>query len=89
MDFPKSPQWKTKNYRHRLNRASFQSPRHGQVGKCKIQAVVRNKRNQMHTFNGFDDQSDTYYDIRTNYLMEQEPSLMQDQAEGDGCCCYY
>ena len=37
-------------------------PKHGQVGKCKIQAVVRNKRNQMHTFNGFDDQSDTYHD---------------------------
>jgi hypothetical protein len=37
-------------------------PKHGQVGKCKIQAVVRNKRNQMRTFNGFDDQSDTYHD---------------------------
>jgi hypothetical protein len=33
-------------------------PRHGQVGKCKIQAFVRNKRNQMHIFKGFDDQSD-------------------------------
>jgi hypothetical protein len=62
-------------------------PKHGQVGKCKIQAVVRNKRNQMHTFNGFDDQSDTYHDTWTNYLMEQEPSLTQDQADGDGCCC--
>jgi hypothetical protein len=31
-------------------------PKHGQVGKCKIQAVVRNKRNQMHTFKGFNDQ---------------------------------
>ena len=50
-------------------------PRHGQVGKCKIQAFVRNKRNQMHIFKGFDDQSDTYHDTQTNYLMEQEPSL--------------
>jgi hypothetical protein len=30
--------------------------KHGQVGKCKIQAVVRNKRNQMHIFKGFNDQ---------------------------------
>jgi hypothetical protein len=41
----------------------------------------------MHTFNGFDDQSDTYHDTWTNYLMEQEPSLTQDQADGGGCCC--
>jgi hypothetical protein len=51
---------------------------HGQVGKCKILEIVRNTRNQMHTFNDFDDQSDTYHDTRTNYLMEQEPSLTQD-----------
>jgi hypothetical protein len=42
----------------------------------------------MHTFNGFDDQSDTYHDTWTNYLMEQEPSLIQDQADGGGCCCF-
>jgi hypothetical protein len=30
-------------------------PKHGQVGKCNIQAVVRNKKNQMHTFKGFND----------------------------------
>jgi hypothetical protein len=35
-------------------------PRHGQVNKYKIQALVRNKRNQMHIFKGFEDQSDTY-----------------------------
>jgi hypothetical protein len=50
-------------------------PTHGQVGKCKIQAVVRNKMSQMHIFKGFDDQSDTYHDTWTNYLMEQGPSL--------------
>jgi hypothetical protein len=33
--------------------------------------------------------SDTYYDTWTNYLMEQEPSPIQDQADGDGCCCYW
>jgi hypothetical protein len=31
--------------------------------------------------------SDTYHDSWTNYLMEQEPFLIQDQADGDGCCC--
>jgi hypothetical protein len=41
----------------------------------------------MHIFKGFDDQSDTYHDTRTHYVMEQEPSLTQDQANGDGCCC--
>jgi hypothetical protein len=41
----------------------------------------------MHIFKGFEDQSDTYHDTRTHYLMEQEPSLTQDQADGDGCCC--
>ena len=56
-------------------------PRHGQVGKCKIQEFVRNKRKQMHIFKGFYDQSDTYHDTQTHYLMEQEPSLLQDQAE--------
>jgi hypothetical protein len=32
------------------------SPNHDQVGQCKIQAVVRDKRNQMHIFKGFSDQ---------------------------------
>jgi hypothetical protein len=41
----------------------------------------------MHIFKGFEDQRDIYHDTQTHYLMEQEPSLMQDQAEGDGCCC--
>jgi hypothetical protein len=31
---------------------------------------------------------DTYHDTLTNYLMEQESSMIQVQAEGDGCCCY-
>jgi hypothetical protein len=62
MAFQKSPQWQTKTYRHRLARATANPPKHGQVGKCNIQAVVRNKRNQMHTFNGFDEKSDTYHD---------------------------
>jgi hypothetical protein len=35
----------------------------------------------MHIFKGFEDQSDAYHDTRTHYLMEQEPSLIQDQAE--------
>jgi hypothetical protein len=35
----------------------------------------------MHRFKGFEDQSDTYHDTRTHYLMEQDPLLLQDQAE--------
>jgi hypothetical protein len=35
----------------------------------------------MHIFKGFEDQSDTYHDTLTHYLMEQDPSLLQDQAK--------
>jgi hypothetical protein len=35
----------------------------------------------MHIFKGFEDQSDTYHDTRTHYLMEQDSLLQQDQAE--------
>jgi hypothetical protein len=31
---------------------------------------------------------DTYHDTWTNYLMEQESSLMQVQVDGDECYCY-
>jgi hypothetical protein len=43
----------------------------------------------MNIFKGFEDQSDTYHDTQTHYLMEQEPCLTQVQANGDGyCCCW-
>ena len=35
----------------------------------------------MHIFKGFEDQSDTYHDTQTHYLMEQDTFLLQDQAE--------
>ena len=35
----------------------------------------------MHIFKGFEDQSDTYHDTRTHYLMEQDLLLLQDQTE--------
>jgi hypothetical protein len=35
----------------------------------------------MHIFKGFKDQSDTYHDTLTHYLMEEDPSLLQDQVE--------
>jgi hypothetical protein len=35
----------------------------------------------MHIFKGFENQSDTYHDTRTHYLMEQDPFLLQDQAD--------
>jgi hypothetical protein len=30
----------------------------------------------------FENQSDTYHDARTHYLMEQDPLLLQNQADG-------
>jgi hypothetical protein len=56
MAFQKFPQWQTKTYGHRLARAPCQFPQAWSSGKCKIQAVVRDKRNQMHIFKGFNDQ---------------------------------
>ena len=35
----------------------------------------------MRIFKGFEDQSDTYHDTQTHYLVEQDLSLLQDQAE--------
>jgi hypothetical protein len=35
----------------------------------------------MHIFKGFEDQSDTYHDTQTHYLMEQDSSLLQEQVE--------
>jgi hypothetical protein len=56
-------------------------PRHGQVDNHKIQAPVRNKGIKCTYSKVFEDQSDTYHDIRTHYLMEKEPSLMQDKPK--------
>jgi hypothetical protein len=42
---------------------------------------LETKRIEMHIFKGFEDQSDTYHDTQTHYLMEQDPLLLQDQAE--------
>jgi hypothetical protein len=36
----------------------------------------------MHIFKCFENQSDTYHDIQTHYLMEQDPLLLKDQADG-------
>jgi hypothetical protein len=35
----------------------------------------------MHIFKCFDNQSDTYHDTQTRYLMEQDPFSLQDQAD--------
>jgi hypothetical protein len=60
------PSGKLKPTNTRLLGHPINPSRHGQVGKCKIQAFVRNKRNKMYIFKGFDDQSDTYHDTQTN-----------------------
>jgi hypothetical protein len=36
----------------------------------------------MHIFKCFENKSDTYNDTRTHYLMEQDPLLLQNQADG-------
>jgi hypothetical protein len=36
----------------------------------------------MHILKCFENQSDTYHDTRTHYLMKQDPLLLQDQADG-------
>jgi hypothetical protein len=36
----------------------------------------------MHIFKCFENQSDTYHDTRTHYLVEQDPLLLKDQANG-------
>jgi hypothetical protein len=35
----------------------------------------------MHIFKSFENQSDTYHDTQTHYLMEQDPFLLQDQVD--------
>jgi hypothetical protein len=39
-------------------------------------------RVQCNIFKCFENQSDTYHDTQTHYLMEQDPHLLQDQAGG-------
>jgi hypothetical protein len=36
----------------------------------------------MHIFKCFENQSDTYHDTQTHYLREQDPLLLQNQADG-------
>jgi hypothetical protein len=36
----------------------------------------------MHIFKCFENQSDTYHDTLTHYLMDQDPLLLKDQADG-------
>jgi hypothetical protein len=45
MDFQKFPNGKPKPIGTGLLGNIVNSPKHGQVGKCKIQVVVRDKRN--------------------------------------------
>jgi hypothetical protein len=62
-------------------------PRYGQVDKYKIQAPVRNKKNQMHIFKGFEDQSDTYHDTLDSLPHGERPTSAIGPGQGDGCCC--
>ena len=56
MALQKSPSGKPKPMGTGLLGHPVNLPKHGQVGQCKIQAVVRNKRSQMHISEGYNDQ---------------------------------
>ena len=36
----------------------------------------------MHIFKCFENQSDTYHDTHTHYLMEKDPLFLKDRANG-------
>jgi hypothetical protein len=36
----------------------------------------------MHIFKCFENQSETYHDTWTHYLMDEDPLLLKDQADG-------
>jgi hypothetical protein len=36
----------------------------------------------VHIFKCFENQSDTYYDTQAHYLIEKDPPLLQNQADG-------
>jgi hypothetical protein len=56
MALQKSPSGKPKPMGTSLLGHPVNLPKHGQVAQCKFQAVVRDKRDQMHTFKGYNDQ---------------------------------
>jgi hypothetical protein len=43
---------------------------------------MKQRRFQCNIFKCFENQSDTYHDTQTHYLMEKDPLLLQDQADG-------
>jgi hypothetical protein len=55
MALQKSPGGKPKPMGTSLLGHPVNPPNHGQAGQCKIQAVVRNKRNLMHISKGYND----------------------------------
>jgi hypothetical protein len=79
MDSHESPQWKIKTCGHKLTRASCHSPPDmvNWIG-IRTKHPLKKKNNQMHIFKVFEDQSDTYHDTQTHYLMEKDPFLVQD-----------
>jgi hypothetical protein len=88
MAFQKFPQWQTKTYGHRLARAPCQFPQAWSSGlNVRSKQLLEIKGIRCIYLKVSMIKSDTYHDTWTNYLMEQEPLLIQDQADGDGCCC--
>jgi hypothetical protein len=87
MALHKSPWWQTKTYGYRLARTLL-------IPQTMVKRInVRSK--QLSEIKGVRCiylkvimiKNDTYHDTWTNYLMEQESSPTQVQADGDGCYC--
>jgi hypothetical protein len=83
MAFQKSPQWKTKNLQTHAcwgtlsippNMVKWANVRSKQLLEIKGIKRIYSKVSMI--------KSDTYHDTWTNYLMEQEPFLIQDQVDG-------
>jgi hypothetical protein len=86
--FSEIPQWQTKAYRYRLARAPCQSlPNMVKWANVRSKQLLEIKGIRCIYLKVSMIKSDTYHDTWTNYLMEQEPLLILDQADGDGCCC--
>jgi hypothetical protein len=76
-------QWQPILKGDQLTRASCHPSRYEQVKEHNFQAnFMKCRRIQCYIFKCFNNQSDTYHDTRTHYLMDQDLLLLQDQAGG-------
>jgi len=83
MTFHRPTQWQLILKGNQLTRTLCHPPKYEQVKEHNFQAnVMERRRIQCNIFECFKNQSDTYHDTRTHYLMEEDLLLLQDQASG-------